>query len=91
MLLSVTSSKSERFGHLISSVQTRPVIVVMIDGVVFRSLDRNLDEQGGVTEIFRDDWDEVDPWPAMATLETTDPGSSSVDSPSPDQVDYIDC
>lgn len=46
----------------------------MIHGIATRTLQINADERGHLVEIFRRDWDEFDPDPAMAYYSYTYPG-----------------
>ncbi|QPV63211.1 dTDP-4-dehydrorhamnose 3,5-epimerase family protein [Halosimplex litoreum] len=46
----------------------------MIDGVEARELKVNADERGHLVEVFRRDWDEYDPEPAMSYYSMTYPG-----------------
>lgn len=46
----------------------------MIEGVESRSLQPNVDERGHLVEMFREDWDEFEPRPAMAYYSLTYPG-----------------
>jgi len=46
----------------------------MIHDVAVRDLQVNADERGHLVEIFREDWDEYDPKPAMSYYSLSDPG-----------------
>jgi len=46
----------------------------MIDGVEVRDLKVNTDERGHLVEIFREDWAEYDPEPAMSYYSLSYPG-----------------
>lgn len=46
----------------------------MIEGVETRELQVNTDERGHLTEIFREDWNEYDPDPAMSYYSMSYPG-----------------
>lgn len=46
----------------------------MIEGVETRELQVNTDERGHLVEMFREDWDEYDPEPAMSYFSTSSPG-----------------
>ncbi|MFC6724370.1 dTDP-4-dehydrorhamnose 3,5-epimerase family protein [Halobium palmae] len=46
----------------------------MIDGVEVRELQVNADERGHLVEIFREDWEEYDPEPAMSYYSMSYPG-----------------
>lgn len=46
----------------------------MIDGVSVRDLQVNADERGHLVEMFREDWDEYDPAPAMSYFSLSYPG-----------------
>ena len=48
--------------------------IEMISGVKLRSLQVNTDERGHLVEIFRGDWDEFDPKPAMSYYSMSHPG-----------------
>ena len=45
-----------------------------IRGVELRDLQVNADERGHLVEVFREDWDEYDPEPAMSYYSLTYPG-----------------
>jgi len=46
----------------------------MIHDVEVRDLQVNADERGHLVEVFREDWDEYDPEPAMSYYSMTYPG-----------------
>ena len=46
----------------------------MINGVEVRDLQVNADERGHLVEVFREDWDEYDPEPAMSYYSLSYPG-----------------
>jgi len=46
----------------------------MINGVEVRDLEVNADERGHLVEVFREDWAEYDPEPAMSYYSMTYPG-----------------
>ena len=46
----------------------------MIEGVETRKLKVNTDERGHLVEMFREDWDEYDPEPAMSYFSMSYPG-----------------
>lgn len=64
----------------------------MIQGVEVRDLQVNADERGHLVEVFREDWDQYDPGPAMSYYSMTYPGITRAwHRHHRGQVDYFTC
>jgi dTDP-4-dehydrorhamnose 3,5-epimerase len=64
----------------------------MIHDVAVRNLQVNADERGHLTEVFRSDWEEYDPEPAMAYYSVSYPGVVRAwHRHRRGQVDYFTC
>lgn len=64
----------------------------MIEGVETRELQVNADDRGHLVELFREDWQEFDPRPAMSYYSLTYPGVIRAwHRHTRGQVDYFTC